>query len=307
MQDHSIDRHGVEFTSGWESFVPYPYDDKAPLVHGKPPEWKGEALRGTATIGFGHTDKGRHPLKVKPGIRVTREEAYEILDVDMSDVEQAVRAMVKVPLTQGQFNALCDLGFNMGATALRKSSLMARLNRGDYAGARAAFDLYVMSQGQRMKGLARRRDAEQLMWDEGGEAAAAAAPAQEDFVETPKDIDRPAPPKGLLESRTVKGAIAAASSAGLPAIGAGMKAADDAKVVPTATETITQYLDRAGNVIDTVKSVQEAIPAPPAGFLSGVAHLLTDPVVAAAFGITSLGAIAFIIYERRRKLHHEGV
>jgi hypothetical protein len=79
---------------------------------------------------------------------------------------------VKVPLTQGQFDALCDLVLNMGAGNFKKSSLLARLNRGDYAGARAAFDLYVNSgRPAHEAGLVRRRDAEQLMWDEGGEEA----------------------------------------------------------------------------------------------------------------------------------------
>jgi len=167
-----ISAHGLALAKGFESFVPYVYDDKVAPIRGKYREWRrGDPIRGTLTIGYGHTDAAKFDLGFKladvpAGFRITEAEACEILDVDLDECEQAVNDLVKVPLRQGEFDSVVDLTFNFGTGNLRKSTLLARLNRGDKKGARAAFDLYVKSKGEFMRGLQRRRDAEQLLWDE---------------------------------------------------------------------------------------------------------------------------------------------
>lgn len=161
-----ISRDGLDFIKSFESFVPHVYDDKRPPIKGKYREWQGEPVRGTLTIGYGHTNAAKHPLKIKMGLKVTEREAEKILDVDLDDVEKQVNRVVKVPLTQGQFDALVSLSFNLGPLDKKAQTLMNRLNRKDYKGARAAFDLYVRSGGEVMRGLQRRRDGEQLLWDE---------------------------------------------------------------------------------------------------------------------------------------------
>lgn len=159
-----ISSTGRAFIEGFESLVLYPYDDKVPPIRGVYPEWKGGTLIGTATIGFGHTDEAKYPLKVVPGLKITAQQADEILDVDLDDCEKAVNDQDKVPLTQGQFDALTSFTFNCGAGALAK--LIAHgLNRSDYGATRAALDLYVYSAGEYMYGLQRRRDGEQALWD----------------------------------------------------------------------------------------------------------------------------------------------
>lgn len=183
-----ISQRGLDFIKGFESFVPYVYDDLRPARNGKYAEWDGGPVKGTLTIGYGHTNAAKHPLKIKQGLRVTEEQACRMLDVDLDDCEEAVSRLVTVPITQGQFDALVSLTFNMGEGNLRKSSLLAKLNRKDYRGARAAFDFYVKSKGQTLRGLQRRRDGEQVLWD----AEIPAVPTEP--VDHPAEVDLPQKP-----------------------------------------------------------------------------------------------------------------
>ena len=224
-----ISSRGLAFIKGFESFVPHVYDDKLPprkikgqLVYR---EWQGEAVKGTLTIGYGHTNAAKHPLKIARGLRITKAQAQEILDVDLDDVEAAVNRLVKVPLTQGQYDALVSITFNMGEGNLRKSSLLAKLNRGDYAGARAAFDLYVRSRGEVMNGLVRRRDGEQALWD----ARYGDAPPPAEPVHHAADVDGdPSAVTTLAKSKIAQAAAAVGVAAGGDAIG---EAADTASRV----------------------------------------------------------------------------
>jgi lysozyme len=180
-----ISKTGIDFIKGFESFVPWVYDDlRAPIrVNGKRQyaEWQGERVIGTLTIGIGHTNAAKHPLKIKQGLRVTEKEACEILDVDLDECEQAVRDQVKVPLTQGQFDACVSFVFNCGAGNFK--NIAKRLNRGDYRGARAAFDFYVKSKGKTLAGLQRRRDEEQALWDQRN------IPPPDEIVEHTEEVD----------------------------------------------------------------------------------------------------------------------
>lgn len=182
-----ISRAGLDFIKSFESFVPYVYDDLVPPVKGKYREWKGEKVIGTLTIGYGHTDSAKHPLKIRLGLRITEEEACEILDVDLDDCERAVNDAVKVPISQGQFDALVSFAFNCGAGAMR--NIARRMNAGKPDEARAAFDLYNKSKGRVLRGLQRRRDGEQALWDE-------ADPAPVDVADTfhPAEVDHPESP-----------------------------------------------------------------------------------------------------------------
>lgn len=183
-------KQGIDFIKGFESFVPYVYDDLIPARKGTYRRWEpGDGVRGTLTCLYGHTDSARHPLKMKDAVGKVYTEQFgcEVLAVDLSECEEAVERLVKVPLTQGQFDALVSLTFNMGEGNLRKSSLLSKLNRGDYKGARAAFDLYVKSKGQTLRGLQRRRDGEQVLWD----SDIPVVPAEP--VDHPAEVD--APPK----------------------------------------------------------------------------------------------------------------
>jgi len=162
-----ISKKGLDFIKSFECFVPHVYDDfrKPRYVNGKLtyPEWRGEKPQGTLTIGYGHTNAAKHPLKIKLGLRITEAQALKILDVDLDECEQDVNRFVRVPIDQSEFDALVSFTFNCGAGNLRK--LIAPLNRGDYQGTRNKFDAFVRSKGKYMRGLQRRRDDEQRMWD----------------------------------------------------------------------------------------------------------------------------------------------
>lgn len=105
------------------------------------------------TNGWGHTGSD-----VKPGSTWTQEHADEIFAADLEKFEARVSRLVKVPLTQGQFDALVLFDYNTGA--LDTSTLLKLLNTGDYAGAKAQFVRWNKNDGSVMRGLIRRRAAE---------------------------------------------------------------------------------------------------------------------------------------------------
>ncbi|MFJ2668739.1 lysozyme [Nocardia fluminea] len=110
---------------------------------------------GVWTIGYGHTDG------VKPGDQITQEQAGKYLKQDLADSEEAVRNLVKVPLTQNQFDAFVSFTYNVGSGGLENSDVLERVNAGDNAGARDAFSKFVYdSQGNKPDGLVRRRQGE---------------------------------------------------------------------------------------------------------------------------------------------------
>lgn len=118
------------------------------------------------TIGYGHT-KG-----VKPGDRCSVEQAEAWLLEDLAWAEDAVNELVTVPLTQNQFDALVSFAFNVGpdidadtiAEGLGDSTLLRKLNAGDYAGAAAEFPKWNKQAGVVLNGLVRRRAAERELF-----------------------------------------------------------------------------------------------------------------------------------------------
>ncbi len=200
-----IGRKGLELIKSFESFVPYVYDDKIPPVKGKYQEWKGGAVKGTLTIAYGHTDAAKYPLKIEKGLKVTPAKALEILDVDLDECEEAVTRIVTVPLTQGQYDALVSFAFNCGIGNLKK--LIVPLNKGDYDACRQKFSEFIRSKGEVMKGLVRRRNAEQALFDDPYEIGVAKAETLE--VPVPKANDKNSSPSKM--ENLIKSPVAWAS------------------------------------------------------------------------------------------------
>lgn len=115
------------------------------------------------TIGHGHTSQAGPPV-VTRGMKITAAGADAILRADLVKFEQAVAKAVKVPLTQPQFDALVSFTFNLGPGNLGKSTLLRKLNAGDYAGAAAEFPKWNRAGGKVLAGLTRRRADEQALF-----------------------------------------------------------------------------------------------------------------------------------------------
>lgn len=109
---------------------------------------------GIPTIGYGHTHG------VKMGDVITGAQADAFLRDDLQVAELTINTNVKVKLTQGQFDALASFVFNLGSGNFVKSTLLKKLNTGDYAGAADEFGKWVNAGGKKLPGLVKRRAAE---------------------------------------------------------------------------------------------------------------------------------------------------
>lgn len=110
---------------------------------------------GVWTIGYGHTGG------VKKGDYITREQAEKLLREDLRAFERGVRSRLTVDVNQNQFDALVSFAYNVGVIALSKSTLLRKLNSGDFEGAAAEFPRWNKASGKVLKGLVKRRKAEQ--------------------------------------------------------------------------------------------------------------------------------------------------
>lgn len=113
---------------------------------------------GVWTIGYGHT------RDVHAGMVITEHQADVMLLSDLDDAARDVESMVTVPLTQGQFDALCDFVFNLGPGDLERSTLLRLLNRRNYEAAANQFRVWVMAAGTVQPGLVKRRAAERELF-----------------------------------------------------------------------------------------------------------------------------------------------
>ena len=129
--------------------------------------WEGERLEayqcsaGVWTIGVGHT-KG-----VKPNDRITEGISKILFEQDLLAFKLEMLPLVKVEVTQGQFVALLSFVFNLGITSFKTSTLLKKLNQGDYVGASNEFLRWKYANGKVVKGLLNRRKAEKALFDGG--------------------------------------------------------------------------------------------------------------------------------------------
>ena len=126
---------------------------------------------GHPTIGYGH--RLVHPEFYPNGVSEAEGEA--LLQKDVGEAEQEVERLVTVALIQGQFDALVDFVFNLGARRLAGSTLLADLNAGRYDTAGGQLLRWDHAGGEEVAGLKARREAELRLWsgDESGRQAVA--------------------------------------------------------------------------------------------------------------------------------------
>lgn len=113
---------------------------------------------GVWTIGFGAT-RG-----ITAGMAITNEQAERMLVNDIGRFEPEIERLVKVPLSQAQWDALMSFTYNLGAANLGSSTLLKLLNASDYAGTAEQFPRWNKAGGQVLAGLTKRRLAERAMF-----------------------------------------------------------------------------------------------------------------------------------------------
>ncbi len=126
-------------------------------------QWEGLKTRayldvaGIWTVGYRHTSAAGAPA-VTPTMVITEAKAEEILLADLTKFEERVSRLVKVRLTDNQFAVLVSFDFNTGK--LDKSTLLKKLNAGDYDAVPLELMKWVNADGKRVKGLVNRRASE---------------------------------------------------------------------------------------------------------------------------------------------------
>jgi hypothetical protein len=151
-------------------------------------------------------------------MKITRQEADDLLEKDVSRFEARVNRLVKVPLTQSQFDALVSFDFNTGA--LHSSTLLKRLNAGKHNEVPAQLMRWTKGGGKELKGLVNRRRDEAALWRSidpgltGGRADVG-------------EVDAPAQPKSMAASKTGNAAILAGLTGTLAPINEAVRAARD--------------------------------------------------------------------------------
>ncbi|MGA7805603.1 lysozyme [Bradyrhizobium sp.] len=264
-------------TEPWEEFVGYVYDDKRPKarIDGRLQyvEWDGGAVRGTLTIGFGHTDAAGG-VRIVQGLRVTREEAGDMLTRDLAPCVAAVNRQLAVDVTQHQFDALVDTWFNCPAAA---TAAIRLINAGRIEAVAAKLLQYVCAKGERMEGLVRRRNAE-IAWFHTPDELDAPPEPDPDVVFSPK-AERNPPPKHISESKTA----AAAGS--------------------IFSFSIAEAAKALNEILDPIKEAKGSLAE--LGVFDTLAVAIRDPAFLACAAIAAL--CGFIVWDRRRRLLNDHV
>lgn len=138
---------GIDLISSYEKTLLEAYDDGV----------------GVWTIGTG-TTVYPNGQKVKKGDTCTPTQAKTYFAHDLNRFEASVNNLVKVPISQNQFDALVSLTYNIGESAFKKSTLLAKLNKGDFTGAADQFLVWNKGGGKVLNGLVRRRAAERALF-----------------------------------------------------------------------------------------------------------------------------------------------
>lgn len=128
-------------------------------------DWEGCRLSvyrdaaGLPTIGIGHLIK-----KGESFTTLTIEQALELLAADLAPFERTVNAGVSVPLAQDQFDALVIFAFNVGAAGFAQSTLLKKLNAGNYDAVPEQLMRWTKAGGKQCQGLVNRRQNEIKLW-----------------------------------------------------------------------------------------------------------------------------------------------
>ncbi|MCF6356126.1 MAG: lysozyme [Candidatus Polarisedimenticolaceae bacterium] len=153
-----MSKNGRKLLAEWEGFETAAYKDSA----------------GLDTIGVGHlitkTESGSgeieingEPIKYADGL--TEAQVYALLGQDLQRFDKAVSESVKTPLNQNQFDALVSFSFNVGVWNFKSSTLLKKLNEGDYVEVPNQLRRWNKAGGKVVQGLVNRREKEINLWE----------------------------------------------------------------------------------------------------------------------------------------------
>lgn len=140
-----LSQRGIDLIKQFEGYSSKAYPD--PATGGAP--W---------TIGYGTTNG------VKPGMVITAEKAEKMLRDDVAKFESGVSSLITAPTTQGQFDAMVSLAYNIGLGNFGKSTLLKKHNARCYTCAADQFRVWNRANGKVMNGLTKRRAAERQVY-----------------------------------------------------------------------------------------------------------------------------------------------
>jgi lysozyme len=110
---------------------------------------------GVWTVGWGHTG-----VEARDGATMNEDAAEVLLGEDLERAARCVDRLVKVEVSQNQFDALVDFCFNLGCASLAESTLLKMVNAGDWDAAATQFLRWNKAGGKVLRGLTKRRQAE---------------------------------------------------------------------------------------------------------------------------------------------------
>ena len=177
-----ISPHGLAKLKQWEGLKTKAYKDSG----------------GVWTIGYGHTATAGEP-KPRAGMVITAAEAESILLKDLTQYEAAIENNVKVKLTDNQFAALVSFVYNIPLASFKKSTLLKKLNQGNYDAVPTELMKWTKAGGKKIQGLVNRRRAEGYLWMEGA------------FVTSKDVVPEPKKENLLFKKETIAPVISAAS------------------------------------------------------------------------------------------------
>lgn len=145
-----LSQAGIDLIKKFEGFSANAYPD--PATGNEP--W---------TIGYGTTIYP-NGSKVKKGDSASPARAEEYLRHDVAKFESGVSALLTAPTTQGQFDAMVSLAYNIGLGNFGKSTLLKKHNSRCYTCAADQFRVWNRANGKVMNGLTKRRAAERQVY-----------------------------------------------------------------------------------------------------------------------------------------------
>jgi lysozyme len=182
------------------------------------------------TIGYGHTSAAGAPM-VNDGMTITQAQAEDILKRDLVKYEIGVMDLVKVKLTQNQFDVLVDFAYNAGVGNLKSSTMLKKINSGDLDAVPAELMKWTKGGGKVLPGLVRRRQAAGAWWS---------ADQHVEEQEQRTDPD-PVPVRTMADSKQGNAALL---TAGLGSLGVAKEVAAQAK---DASDVADQFMGLLSN------------------------------------------------------------